>query len=286
MRRGGKKKLERWTINGDFKALLPAFFVAAGMTAAYTYIFFGRILGVIPAAAVGVDCFVTVKGMQERKREKVRRAEFRSLLLVLATALSAGYSLEQAFAETKKELMQSLGKKTEVVQELSKIEQVIRLGEPVDKALFRYAERMRLEEVSDFADVISVLQKEGGNTVQVIEDTIQRVTAGMELKEEIETMIMSRHLELMIMVFMPAFMVLYLRLTNLSYMAPLYETTIGFGLMSAAVLLNVGADWMGRWIVYGETKTSKKIGKADRKQNSASLQGKNQTKYQKGAAGK
>lgn len=261
--------------------LIRTILLSLGVMGVYVYIFFGKAVGILPAILVGVDCFMNLMEGEKRRITSVRRMEFRNMLRILGSVLAAGYSLEQAFFKVREELIGSVGEGREIIREVEKIERALKLNEPVDRAIAVYAENMQLEEIYDFAEVLAILQRQGGNTVQVIEDTIHRVAAGMDLKEETETMIMARRLELTIMIFMPALMVLYLKMTNMSYMAPLYETGVGFFIMSTALCLNVGADYLGRRIIYGETSTSKKSGGVDRKKNTAFLSGKNKKKYQK-----
>ena len=51
------------------------------------------------------------------------------------------------------------------------------------------------------------------------------------------------------MVFMPALIVVFLRMTTDGFMAPLYGSPLGIIIMSVVLLINVGADLLGRRIV-------------------------------------
>ena len=76
-----------------------------------------------------------------------------------------------------------------------------------------------------------------------------KIVAGIELKEELSTMIAARQLEQKIMTFMPAGIILLLRLSSPGFMDMLYGSPMGIAVMSAAVGLNILADYIGKRIV-------------------------------------
>ena len=97
--------------------------------------------------------------------------------------------------------------------------------------------------------MISTIKRTGGNAVKVIKDTVERIISDIELREELATIVAAKRLELMIMVYMPAVLSLFLRITNKGFLDPLYKSVPGIIIMTILMLSNIGADYLGRRIV-------------------------------------
>ena len=129
-----------------------------------------------------------------REKEKLRK-EFREMMISIGNSLSAGYSIENALKTAKNDL--------EMYEEHS------------------------LEEFYQFAQVISIAKKSGGNLIEITENTIEHLSQAIQTKEEIHTMIAAKQMEKKIMSVMPYFILLYVRIANPGYFDILYESFAG-----------------------------------------------------------
>ena len=111
------------------------------------------------------------------------------------------------------------------------------------------AEELDQSEIYDFVEIISTIKRTGGNAVRIIRNTVEKLTDEIELDAELEVMVAAKKYEQQIMVFMPALIVVFLRMTTDGFMAPLYGSPLGIIIMSVVLLINVGADLLGRRIV-------------------------------------
>ena len=57
------------------------------------------------------------------------------------------------------------------------------------------AEHVGLEEFYQFAQVISIAKKSGGNLIEITENTIEHLSQAIQTKEEIHTMIAAKQME-------------------------------------------------------------------------------------------
>ena len=114
-----------------------------------------------------------------------------------------------------------------LAKELQLLINKLKMNEPVDNLLFDMAEHVGLEEFYQFAQVISIAKKSGGNLIEITENTIEHLSQAIQTKEEILTMIAAKQMEKKIMSVMPYFILLYVRIANPGYFDILYESFAG-----------------------------------------------------------
>ena len=194
--------------------------IALGVIAdiAVAAVFFDSLWGLIPGLAAGIYVYRIAMKRVRAKRKENMTAQFRTLLLSMLGTLEAGYALENAFFSAGEDGRRVYGERCEI-------------GEALDKLRNRLSFNMSFEEV------------------RIIRDTAEKIVSGIELKEELSTMIAARQLEQKIMTFMPAGIILLLRLSSPGFMDMLYGSPMGIAVMSAAVGLNILADYIGKRIV-------------------------------------
>ena len=147
-----------------------------------------------------------------REKEKLRK-EFREMMISIGNSLSAGYSIENALKTAKNDL-EMYEEHSLLAKELQLLINKLKMNEPVDNLLFDMAEHVGLEEFYQFAQVISIAKKSGGNLIEITENTIEHLSQAIQTKEEIHTMIAAKQMEKKIMSVMPYFILLYVRIAN------------------------------------------------------------------------
>ena len=141
-----------------------------------------------------------------REKEKLRK-EFREMMISIGNSLSAGYSIENALKTAKNDL-EMYEEHSLLAKELQLLINKLKMNEPVDNLLFDMAEHVGLEEFYQFAQVISIAKKSGGNLIEITENTIEHLSQAIQTKEEIHTMIAAKQMEKKIMSVMPYFILL------------------------------------------------------------------------------
>ncbi|MBO4863705.1 MAG: hypothetical protein J5517_05040 [Eubacterium sp.] len=229
----------------DIKAVLSAFIFSMGGA----YVFYNRIYGLLPAMMIGVYSYRVIHKNSLEKEKLKRLGELKSMMISFQSSLAAGKSMESSVHLALKDLTGMYSKKSIVVRSLEKVEGKLKLKYSLDQCLKEFAEEIDIREAEDFATVLSTIRRTGGNAVKIIRDTVERIVSEIELREEIATMVAAKRMELMIMVFMPSAISVFLRLSNKGFLDPLFGKPAGIGIMTVLMIANLGADYLGRKIV-------------------------------------
>ncbi len=204
---------------------------------------------IVPGAFAGIYAFRCSKNRVAQKRREKYLLEFRSFINAMQGPLEAGCAMERALSLAERDLTCMYGKKMEIVKDVRIMERGMQVGKRFEDVFSDFADKSGIEEIEDFAVVISGLKRRGGNAVAVIRETIGKIAAEIGLKEEIATVIAAKQLEQRIMIFMPGIILLFLLMTSGNFAKPLYESMTGRIFMTVALALNIFADWIGKKIV-------------------------------------
>ena len=90
---------------------------------------------------LGVWHFRMMAGETCRKKESAFARQFKEAILTVSSALNTGYSVENAFRETKKELLLIYPEDARISKELQIVVRQLRLQVPVEQALEEFAGR-------------------------------------------------------------------------------------------------------------------------------------------------
>lgn len=177
------------------------------------------------------------------KRERLRRLEgqFKEGILVLASFLSAGYSLENGLTMSVRELEVLYGKDGMITREFGILCAGVRMNRPVELLLMEFGARSGMEDVDNFAQVLAAARRSGGELVEMINYTAGIIRDKVQVKEEIRTMTASRVFEQKIMNGIPFMIVLYIDLTSPGFFKVMYESLMGRSVMTLCLGVYAGA---------------------------------------------
>lgn len=212
-------------------------------------LFYDSIYGIIPGVAVGIYVYRCRFRTQLKKRLLRRRDEFKDLIIAVESALEAGNSLERAFSLAANDIAVMYGPRHEMVSLIRAMERRLSLGCTFEESLAQFARSVDIDEVYDFTEVISTIKKTGGNAIKVIRDTSEKIVEEIELEQELEVIVASKNLEQQIMILMPSFIIIFLKVSSQGFLDPLYHNLVGWILMTLALMVNIFADRLGKKIV-------------------------------------
>lgn len=182
---------------------------------------------------------------EKKTRQKRRQAEFASQfkegMTVLASALSAGYSIENALSAGRQELVMMYGEDGLITREFAYLVQQTRINRPVEQALEELAERSGLEDVRNFAEVFAVAKRSGGDLGGIMRHTADLIRDKMQVREEIATLTASKQFEQKIMNLIPFFIVFYVEGSSPGFFSQMYETGLGRLLMTVCLVVYLAA---------------------------------------------
>ena len=159
----------------------------------------------------------------------------RDAMQSVAAALQAGYSMENAWRESEKEMTELYGQDGIFVGELHQINQAVGMNQPIEKLLYEFALRSDCEDIQNFSDVFLFAKRSGGDFHKIIATTIEHISDKIEVEREVQTVISAKKMEQKIMNVIPVFIILYLNLTSGEFLAPLYGNIFGISVMTGAL---------------------------------------------------
>ncbi|WP_239614768.1 type II secretion system F family protein [Cohnella mopanensis] len=182
------------------------------------------------------------RSLCRRRRDKLRQ-QFKEALQSLSSLLSAGRSVENAFMALENDLVLLIGDtQSDLMRELRAITNRLNNGEQLEAGLQDFARRSDLEEVRNFADVITICKRAGGDLVEVVRRTSQLIGEKLEVELEVSVLVSQKKFESRIMMGMPFAFVGILGFMAADYMQPLHEG-IGILLLTFCLLLLAACSW-------------------------------------------
>lgn len=180
------------------------------------------------------------KKLLKKKREQLEE-HFKEALLGILSALKAGHSIENAFMEAYKELAYRFGNEDVMVKELLLINRQVKNNIAIEQLVEKFAGKTKSDDIVDFAHVFTIARKSGGDMGKIMERTISIIARRMEIKEDIRILVAGKKYEQQIMNLVPMGIVLYIRLSNPGYFNGLYGNFMGIMIMTAVLLIYLGA---------------------------------------------
>lgn len=189
--------------------------------------------------------FIDYHNMRERKREEQKHRltlQFKAMIEALVTSVNAGYSLEHAFQDAKKDLALLYNRQDFIFKELDAILSGLKMNIPLERLLKDFGERSDIDDINNFANVIMAAKRSGGNLIRIIQKTVNSIADKIAVEEEIKTLIAAKVLEEHIMMVMPYGIIFYLRVSNGEFLEVLYHNALGVMLMTLFLIMIYAAD--------------------------------------------
>jgi tight adherence protein B len=201
---------------------------------------------IFPALVV---CEQVWKRQMWKKKEEIFRGQFSNLMQAICVALKAGYSVENALREAKVELERQYGSESRIVQELERMIRGLDVHQPIEQVMEEFTKGVYQEDVNQFVIVFLTAKKMGGDSVQLIQTSVERIREKIEVEREIETILAAKKLEFQVMCMVPIGMILYLRWTFPNLLTVLYGNLFGVLFMSVCFAVYLLAYHLGQKMI-------------------------------------
>lgn len=203
----------------------------------------------LPLLPAGVVFFCKIRRSKgEREREELT-AQFRECILAVGTLLGAGYSVENAFLECEQDMALMYGKDALICGELRMVRRGLHINVSLEELLTDFGERSGCEEIVQFAEVFSIAKRSGGNLAEIIRSSAELISRKAELKQEIDTLLSGKKMELNIMKIMPFAILAYIGAANPGYFDTLYSDLYGRLIMTGCLAAYIGAYMLGELVI-------------------------------------
>ena len=213
------------------------------LAAALDYVFYRSFLLILLIFPAGILFPLALKKKLKQRRMEKLRGEFKDAILAVASGLNAGYSVENAFAVSLKEMEEIHGSDSMIAKEIRLILRKVRMNLTFEDALGDFAARSGLDDVKNFADVFLAARKSGGELMRIITRTAEIIG------EKILTATASKRMEQRIMSGIPVLIVIYIELTSPGFFGILYTTLIGRMLMTVCLAVYLASCWLADYFL-------------------------------------
>lgn len=223
---------------------------AGGVIAgAIAWLFYRSYWGMLLFPFIAVFYGKQYKEKQIKKRREQLLREFKDTMQAVSAALLAGYSMENAWREAEKEMLELLGEDSLMYAEVHQLNSAVRMNEPLEKMLADFAARSGCEEIESFSEVFSFAKRSGGDFPKIIRTTVQKLAGRMAVEREIATVLAGKKLEGRIMNVMPIGILAYMTLTSGNFLDALYGNVTGIFVMSLALLVYAATLKLSEYIL-------------------------------------
>ena len=177
------------------------------------------------------------KRQQIQLRKKRIHYQFKDALGAMQVGIAAGYSLDNAVKEARKDLERIYGKTAEMTMEFAYMEVQLKHSVSLEELLYDLGIRSRVEDILNFSDILVQSKKMGGNMKEILQKCIRSMEERIQVQKEIDTILASKKMEQKIMSVIPLGIILYMHLTSPGFLDVLYHTGIGICVMTFCLFL-------------------------------------------------
>ncbi len=153
-----------------------------------------------------------------------------SAIIIMNNAFKAGRNITQAIDIVGREL------DGVIAEEFKKMNLELSYGLEIDVIFKRFYERVKIEEVSYLTASLTVLNKTGGNIVEVFSSIEKTMFNKKKLRLELNSLTGSSKIIVYVLLAIPFFFVLVINLISPGYFSPFINTHIGIFLLICMII--------------------------------------------------
>jgi tight adherence protein B len=203
----------------------------------------GLVLGLLTAAAtasplfglvgmaVGLALPVLIVSFKASKRVRKFDNQLPDVLITIAASLKAGHSFRQGIQSVVEEGAEPASK------EFQRVMNETQLGKPMDDALGDMADRVGSENLTFVVTAVTIQRQIGGSLAGLFDMVAETVRQRQQFARKIRSLTAMGRMSAYVLVGLPFFMAALVSLMNPTYMAPLFHTGAGHGMVIAGLVM-------------------------------------------------
>lgn len=244
-----KRKKNYWQQDIRRYEYLVALLQGSLLIVTVSYLFYGTWICAILFSPYLIRYMKSWEKQLIRKKQANFRLQFKEAIQSLSAALNVGYSVENAMRETVKDLKGIYKKDDQILREFSYMIRQLQMNVPAEMVLKNFATRTGDEDVQTFVTVFGMAKRSGGDTLEIIRNTVRQMGEKIDVEREIATLVSAKKLEFRIMTLIPMAMILYLKVSFPHFLDVLYGNVVGVVIMSVCLFVYLAAHEIGKRIV-------------------------------------
>ena len=226
-----------------FIGLLCVFLLLFSCIFRYVHV---SLLSILLAFLVGFFALDVYLIIYDRMRKNSIEKDINKAVIIMNNAFKSGYSIMQAIYRVHTQMDGAIS------EEFRKMYIDITFGLNMEVVFNRFADRVDCVEARYMATSLGVVNRTGGNIIQVFDAVERNATTRQRLKEELSSVSASARAMFKILVCIPIFIIGILLILNPTYFAPLFKTPIGILCLLLSVIIYVLYIIIIRKIIYVE----------------------------------
>lgn len=193
--------------------------------------------------------FPVMRRFRENQCRRQLSLEFKDTMISVYSSLSAGATVEQSMSRALADMERSLKPDARMLQELTLVCRKMERNVPVTQCLEEMARRCQDKDIENFAQILILGKKQGGNLAAFVRDSVEKIQRRIEITYEIEGLIGAKRNEFLFMCGIPPGIILYMRICSPEFMSVLYGNLPGRLAMTACLVVYMAAVAIGIWIL-------------------------------------
>jgi tight adherence protein B len=198
------------------------------------------LLLLVPLVAVAPLAWLRVK---HQERTRLLEEQLDSWLMMLANALKASPSLGEAIQSSAKLV------RPPISEELDLVIKEMKLGTPLDQAVLNMSTRIKSRVISSSLATILVGRQTGGDLPAILEQSAATLREMQRLEGVVRTKTAEGKMQAIVLGAIPFVLLFALHQVDNNWLRPLFETVIGYIVLTAATILWAAAIFLARKIL-------------------------------------
>jgi tight adherence protein B len=209
--------------------------LAAAFLAFLSFARFGNVLAGIPAGFVGYFIPLVWLRRRETKRRRAIEGQLADVINLLANALKAGHSTQQALATVAEAGREPLG------SELRRVIRELQLGLELDVALQNVNKRLQSQDFDMVVTAVIIHRRVGGNLANVLDKISHTVRERVKIHGEVRVLTAQARASGYIVTGLPFAVAVLLTVVSPDFELPLFRTTLGWAMLVVGTIsLSIG----------------------------------------------
>ncbi len=167
----------------------------------------------------------------KKKENKLISNELLRAIIIMNNAFKSGKSILQAIKIAADELPEP------ICDEFKKMYLDMKFGLSVDTVFDRFAKRVDLEEAVYVSSSLKILNRTGGNIVEVFSSIERTLFDKKKLNEELKNISASPNMIVKILLFVPIVFMLLIYILDPTYFNPLFGSPLGYIIIGMIVIM-------------------------------------------------
>ena len=188
-------------------------------------------LGFIISFIIGYYIYDIYLIISQKARTKKIKNEMLRAVIIMNNAFKVGKSTLQAVEIASNDLPYPISK------EFEKIYQDMSYGLSTDVAFQRFAKRVKLEEANYIASVLTILNKTGGNIINVFSSIEKTLFDKKKLESDLKNSTSASNLVVKVLMVIPILFILIIYIVSPTYFDPLFTSTLGYIVLVIIIMM-------------------------------------------------